>query len=126
MAQKRKQQPKYLPDLLEVREKKKKPSFYDKVYEIVGRIPKGKVTTYGAIGETLGMKGSARLVGNAMKAIPEELTLPAHRVVNKLGTLTASHMFGGYERLRWILEKEKISFKGDRIDMTKHFWHPRS
>lgn len=100
------------------------PSFYDRVYEIVSRIPKGKVTTYGAIGETLGMKRSARLVGNAMKAIPPELDLPAHRVVNRTGALTAAHMFGGYDRLRKILERERVTFKDERINMTRHFWRP--
>lgn len=103
---------------------KPKKSFYDKVYEIVRIIPKGKVTTYGAIGETLGLKNSARLVGTAMKAIPQEMDLPAHRVVNRTGALTAASAFGGYQRLRWLLEKEGVSFCDERIDMKKHFWHP--
>jgi methylated-DNA-protein-cysteine methyltransferase-like protein len=114
-----------LPDFLELPQKKERSSFYDRVYEIVGQIPKGKVTTYGAIGETLGLKSSARLVGTAMKAIPAELDLPAHRVVNRTGALTAAPAFGGYERLRWLLEREGISFVEERIDMTKHFWHPK-
>jgi len=115
---------KHLPDFLDLRPKKVKPSFYDRVYEIVLQIPKGKVTTYGAIGETLGLKSSARLVGMAMKAVPAELDVPAHRVVNRTGALTAAPAFGGYDRLRWILEREGISFIEERINMSKHFWHP--
>ena len=124
MRTKRTKITKHLPDFLDLQPKKGKASFYDRVYEIVQRIPKGKVTTYGAIGETLGLKSSARLVGMAMKAIPAELDLPAHRVVNRTGALTAAPAFGGYERLRWILEREGVSFRDERIDMKKHFWHP--
>ena len=125
MRTKRTKITKHLPDFLDLQPKKTKASFYDRVYEIVFRIPKGKVTTYGAIGETLGLKSSARLVGMALKAIPTELDLPAHRVVNRTGALTAAPAFGGYDRLRWILEREGISFHGERIDMSKHFWHPK-
>lgn len=121
--QKRRHQIKHLPDIIEIAGPKSA-SFYERVYDIVRVIPKGKVTTYGAIGETLGLKSSARLVGNAMKAIPEEYDLPAHRVVNKTGSLTAAHMFGGYKRLRWLLERENVGFRGERIDMDKYFWHP--
>ena len=124
MAVKRTKITKHLPDFIDLPRKKGKASFYDRVYEIVQKIPKGKVTTYGAIGETLGLKSSARLVGMAMKAIPAELDLPAHRVVNRTGALTAAPAFGGYERLRWLLEREGISFRDVRIDMKKHFWHP--
>jgi methylated-DNA-protein-cysteine methyltransferase related protein len=125
MRTKRTKITKYLPDFLELPQKKERSSFYDRVYEIVGQIPKGMVTTYGAIGETLGLKSTARLVGTAMKAIPAELDLPAHRVVNRTGALTAAPAFGGYERLRWLLEREGVSFVEERIDMTKHFWHPK-
>src|ERR1700733_3347897 len=60
---------------------KAQPNFYSKVYAIVEQIPKGKVTTYGAIAEVLGMKGSARMVGQALTALPE-CDLPAQRVIN--------------------------------------------
>jgi alkylated DNA nucleotide flippase Atl1 len=60
-----------------------------------------------------------------MKAIDPDLGLPAHRVVNKSGALTASHMFGGYERLRKLLEREGVKFRHECIDMEHHFWHPR-
>lgn len=104
---------------------KSEPGFYDKVYEIALRIPKGKVTSYGAIAETLGMKSSARLVGHAMAAVPEDLGVPAHRVINSAGALSGAHKFGGYERMRWLLEREGVKFRGEKVDMKLHFWHPK-
>jgi methylated-DNA-protein-cysteine methyltransferase-like protein len=101
-------------------------SFYDKVYEIVRLIPYGKVTTYGAIAETIGMKSSSRLVGQALRSMPPDMRIPAHRVINHAGLLTAAHQFGGYERLRWMLEKEGVVFKGDRVDLERHFWIPEA
>jgi methylated-DNA-protein-cysteine methyltransferase-like protein len=125
VSTKRSNTPKHLPDFLDLEPRKQTTSFYERVYEIVRQIPKGKVTSYGAIGETLGMKRSARLVGSAMKAVDPDLRIPTHRVVNKSGALTAAHMFGGYEPLRKLLEKEGVKFHDERIDMTKCFWHPR-
>jgi methylated-DNA-protein-cysteine methyltransferase related protein len=103
--------------------KKSPPSFYARVYEIVEQIPRGKVTTYGAIAEHLGTKGSSRMVGQALTALPE-CDIPAHRVINRIGALTAAHHFGGYERLRSMLRKEGVTFKGELVDMEKHFWKP--
>ena len=112
-----------LHDLTSI-QKKSSNSFYEKVYEIVARIPKGKVTTSGAIAETIGMKSSSRLVGFALKVMPPDLYLPAQRVINRKGLLTGAHGFGGYERMRWLLEKEGIAFKGDGVDLDRHFWDP--
>ncbi len=99
-------------------------SFYEKVYAVVELIPRGKVTSYGAIGEVLGMKSSARLVGQAMAAVPNDMRIPAHRVVNRSGALTGAHRFGSYQRMRSLLESEGVTFRGDRVDMNLHFWHP--
>jgi methylated-DNA-protein-cysteine methyltransferase-like protein len=105
---------------------KKKPSFYVRVYEIVEQIPEGKVTTYGAIAEVLGMKGSSRMIGQALSALPEGSDVPAQRVINRIGALSAAHHFGGYDKLRGMLKREGITFKGELVDLKKHFWDPRS
>ncbi len=105
---------------------KKKPSFYTRVYEIVEQIPEGKVTTYGAIAEVLGMKGSSRMIGQALGALPEGSDVPAQRVINRIGALSAAHHFGGYDRLRGILKREGITFKGELVDLKKHFWDPHT
>jgi methylated-DNA-protein-cysteine methyltransferase-like protein len=104
--------------------KKAPPSFYARVYEIVEQIPRGKVTTYGAIAEVLGMKRSSRMVGQALSALSKDSDIPAQRVINRIGALSAAHHFGGYERLRLILRKEGVTFKGELVDMEKHFWDP--
>lgn len=104
--------------------KKTELSFYDKVYIVVSEIPKGKVTSYGAIAKKLGMRSSARLVGHAMGAVPEDLEIPAHRVINSAGALSGAHKFGGYERMRWLLEREGVTFQGERVDMKQHLWIP--
>lgn len=104
--------------------KKKELSFYDKVYIVASEVPKGMVTSYGAIAKKLGMRSSARLVGHAMAALPDEIEIPAHRVINSAGALSAAHKFGGYERMRWLLEREGVTFKGERVDMKKHLWIP--
>jgi methylated-DNA-protein-cysteine methyltransferase related protein len=105
---------------------KKKPNFYARVYEIVEQIPEGKVTTYGAIAELLGMKGSSRMIGQALSALPEGSDVPAQRVINRIGALSAAHHFGGYDRLRGILKREGITFKGELVDLKKHFWDPHT
>lgn len=97
--------------------------YFDKVYKIVAQIPKGKVSTYGQIAATLGNPRNARVVGWAMRATPEHLGLPCHRVVNRTGVLAPSYVFGDAEMQRAILESEGITFLDNgRIDMKKHLW----
>ena len=112
-------------NILETKKIKKKPSFYARVYEIVEQIPIGKVTTYGAIAELLGMKGSSRMIGQALGALPEGSDIPAQRVINRIGALSGAHHFGGYDRMRGMLKREGVTLKGELVDMEKHFWNPR-
>ncbi len=95
------------------------------MYEIVEQIPIGKVTTYGAIAEVLGMKGSSRMVGQALGALPEGSDVPAQRVINRIGALSGAHHFGGYDRMRTMLRREGVTFKGELVDMEEHFWDPK-
>lgn len=101
-------------------------SFYDQVYEVVRLIPKGRVSSYGAIARALGAGGSARMVGYAMShagtAYPK---VPAHRVVNSSGLLTGKFHFSPPERMQQLLEKEGIVVKEDKIkDFKRVFWDP--
>jgi methylated-DNA-protein-cysteine methyltransferase related protein len=101
-------------------------SFFDKVYQVVRLIPKGRVTSYGAIAAYLGTKGSARMVGWAMNA-SHNITpkIPAHRVVNRIGLLTGKNHFGSNEEMKAQLLKEKIKVVDDKIlNFNKHFWDP--
>ncbi|MBE0636988.1 MAG: MGMT family protein [Bacteroidales bacterium] len=101
-------------------------SFFEKVYEVVKLIPYGKVTSYGAIAEYLGTRGSARMVGWAMNASHNNLeNIPAHRVVNRKGLLTGKNHFGTPDLMRQLLESEGIGVVDDQIvDIEKVFWNP--
>ncbi|MEI6457227.1 MAG: MGMT family protein, partial [bacterium] len=84
---------------------KKNDSFFEQVYEVVRLIPYGRVTSYGAIAEYLGTRGSARMVGWAMNASHTSVTnIPAHRVVNREGLLTGKIHFGGPNVMKQLLE----------------------
>ncbi len=102
-------------------------TFFDKVYDVVRMIPYGKVTSYGAIAEFLGSRGSARMVGWAMNGSHTKLdTIPAHRVVNRVGLLTGKHHFGGPNVMKQLLESEGIRVKDDKVvDFDRHFWDPK-
>lgn len=101
-------------------------SFFDKVFQVVRQVPFGRVTSYGAIAEYLGSKGSSRMVGWAMNAAHTSTqNIPAHRVVNRLGMLTGKHHFGGPDIMRQLLESEGIAVENDKIqDFEKYFWNP--
>ncbi len=102
--------------------------FFQAVYEIVAQIPEGRVTTYGAIAETLGMKSSARLVGTALKRLNSYALkeIPAHRVVNRKGILTGKMSFPTATFMQERLEAEGIKIIDDKIVNFKElFWHPR-
>ena len=104
-----------------------KNNFFDKVYNVVRQIPEGKVTSYGAIANYLGVKKSARLVGWAMNASHGDNSIPAHRVVNRVGLLTGKHHFGGTKIMQQLLENEGILIKENKIlNLELHFWDPRN
>lgn len=99
--------------------------FYQKVYDLVRTIPKGKVTSYGAIAKALGSPQSARTVGYAMNASHQQEDVPAHRVVNRNGLLTGKHHFSGTHAMQQLLEAEGIKVKDDKIvHFENHFWMP--
>ncbi len=100
-------------------------TFYDNVYDVARQIPPGRVTSYGAIASYLGTKGSSRMVGYAMQAsTTAQPPVPAHRVVNRQGLLTAKFHFGG-NLMQELLEAEGIKVKDDQIqDFKKVFWDP--
>ena len=110
------------------RSKNKKESFtfFEDVYAVVRQIPKGKVTSYGAIANFLGIKLSARMVGWAMNAAHQQIQkVPAHRVVNRNGMLTGKHHFATPTLMEELLLKEKIKVQEETIiDFDKYFWDP--
>ena len=105
---------------------KKTESFFLNVYDVVRLIPKGRVTSYGAIAKYLGTGRSARMVGWAMN-LAHGLTpkVPAHRVVNRNGILSGKAHFSDPNKMQQLLEKEGIIIKDDQIiNFSHHFWDP--
>lgn len=101
-------------------------SFFEQVYAVVRSIPKGRVTSYGAIANFLGTKMSARMVGWAMNAAHTvHPTIPAHRVVNRMGLLTGKMHFGTPTLMQELLEKEGIAVEDDTVkNFDQLFWDP--
>jgi len=101
-------------------------SFFDDVYDVVRQVPKGRVTSYGAIAAYLGTKLSARMVGWAMNAAHSaKPKVPAHRVVNRNGMLSGKHHFATPTLMEELLLKEKIEVKDSKIlDFKTKFWDP--
>ena len=99
-------------------------SFNEAVHEVASAVPLGRVTTYGAIAAALGRPRAARMVGWAMHQAhgPD---IPCHRVVNRIGAMSAPWVFGGPDVQRIMLEAEGITFDSEGlIDMARHFWRP--
>jgi methylated-DNA-protein-cysteine methyltransferase-like protein len=101
-------------------------TFFQKVYEVARLVPRGRVTTYGAIARYLGTGQSARVVGWAMNSsFSKEEFVPAHRVVNRDGVLTGKHHFGTSGIMAQLLRNEGINITDDRIVNFKTcFWDP--
>ncbi len=100
--------------------------FFVDVMDVVRQVPKGRVTSYGAIAKYLGAARSARIVGYCMNnAHTVKPAVPAHRVVNSAGILSGKHHFGPDNRMQRLLEKEGVKVKNDQVvDFEKKFWNP--
>jgi methylated-DNA-protein-cysteine methyltransferase related protein len=105
---------------------KKDDSFFASVYDIVRQVPKGRVTSYGAIAEALGTRSSARMVGWAMNGSHRiRPKVPAHRVVNRQGLLTGKAHFEDPEQMEKLLAKEGIKVVDNQVqDFSSIFWNP--
>ncbi len=106
--------------------KKDKESIYDAIYDIVRCVPKGRVTSYGAVAAAVGAASGARVVGYAMNnCVGVKPKVPAHRVVNRNGWLTGKHHFTPPEKMQQLLEKEGIEVVDDKVvAFDRLFWDP--
>lgn len=106
---------------------KKDENFFQQVYEVAKQIPRGRVTSYGAIANMLGTKLSARMVGWAMNGCSKvDPKVPAHRVVNRIGMLTGKNHFADPTEMERRLKKEGVIVKNDQVvDFEKKFWNPQ-
>lgn len=97
---------------------------FEKIYEVVKKIPKGKVATYGLVAAMAGNPHWSQVVGYALHSNPDPEHIPCHRVVNRFGQTAKAFVFGGGDRQRELLKSEGITFLSDgRVDMEKHLWH---
>lgn len=102
-------------------------NFFDRVYAVVRQIPKGKVTSYGAIAKFVGAPKSARMVGYALNSAKLIEDVPAHRVVNRNGLLTGKSHFGDHNAMQHMLEEEGVPVKELQVqDFENYFWDPTS
>lgn len=96
-------------------------NFFEKVYEAVKKIPKGKVATYGQIAHAVGTPRAARQVGWALHVNPEPGIIPCHRVVNRMGRLAPAFAFGGEKTQASLLRAEGVEVSEEYIvDLTKY------
>jgi len=102
-------------------------STYRLIYEVVARIPRGRVATYGQVALQAGMPGQARLVGYALNALSEGVAVPWHRVVNAKGLISARSDGSGHEKLqRLILKREGVRFSRSGVICLSEFrWRPK-
>ena len=94
------------------------------VYEIVRRIPKGRVATYGQVAYLAGNPRASRAVGYALHRNPFPGEIPCHRVVNREGRLAPGFAFGGPGIQQELLEAEGVAVQDGYVDLTKYCWHP--
>ncbi len=93
------------------------------VYGYLTEIPRGKVTTYGAIAAALGNPHAARAIGTILHQNPDGDRYPCYKVVNARGHLAERYAFGGAERQQALLRSDGIVVENGRVDLEKYLWH---
>lgn len=97
-------------------------SFDERVYEYLGRVPRGKVVTYGQIAFAVGSPRASRQVGRALHRNPRPVVIPCHRVVNREGRLAPAFAFGGIAAQEALLCAEGVEVKDGYVDLKKYGW----
>lgn len=99
---------------------------YTRIYDVVRRIPRGRVATYGQVAALAGLRGHARQVGYALHALREGTRLPWHRVLNAKGAVSLRPETGGDHLQRLILESEGVVFGAEgTVSLSRFRWRPR-
>ena len=99
---------------------------HQRIHDIVARIPRGRVATYGQIARIARLPGQARLVGYAMHALPADSDVPWHRVVNAAGKISIRSDGLGHDELQaQLLRREGVRFVDGAIPLARFLWRPR-
>lgn len=99
---------------------------FELIYDVVRRIPRGKVATYGQIAALAGNPHWSRVVGYALHVNPEPGVIPCHRVVNRFGEPSTAFAFGGVNEQILLLEEEGVAFENGKVDLSKYIWDGKS
>ena len=103
------------------------PSLHERIYEVVGRIPSGRVATYGQVAREAGLPGQARLVGYALHVLAPDSNVPWHRVINAKGRISMRSEPGWEDHQRLLLEAEGVLFDADgKTSLARFRWRPES
>lgn len=95
---------------------------FEKIYEVVRKIPKGKVATYGQVAALAGNPHWSRVVGYALHSNPDPENIPCFRVVNRFGELSSAFVFGGINRQRELLLADGVEVKDLKVDLSRFLW----
>lgn len=95
---------------------------YERIYDVVRQIPRGKVATYGQVAALAGNRRWARVVGYALHVNPDPEGIPCYRVVNRLGEVSAAFAFGGGNRQAELLAADGIPCVDGRVDLKRYQW----
>lgn len=99
-------------------------TFRDNVYELIRKIPAGKVATYGQVAKLVGSPKAARAIGMCMRTNPDAPRTPCHRIVASDGSLHGYSAGNGISTKKEMLLKEGVFFKGDKVDLSRSGWQP--
>jgi methylated-DNA-protein-cysteine methyltransferase-like protein len=106
--------------------KSKSSDSYTRIYDVVRRIPRGRVASYGQVASLAGLGGHARQVGYAMHALSDDATVPWQRVINAKGEVSPRSEPGVEGLQRSMLEVEGLVFdENGRLDLGRYQWRPR-
>ena len=100
-------------------------SVFDRIYNVVTMIPKGKVATYGMVATLAGNPRWARVVGYALHNNPDPTVIPCHRVVNREGKVAKAFVFGGENEQIKRLENEGVKVCDGKVDLSQFLWEPK-
>src|SRR5262245_45146258 len=96
---------------------------YDMIYQVINRIPRGRVATYGQIAELAGIPGQPRRVGYALSALPANSGVPWQRVINAKGEISARSKRSSEALQRRLLKQEGVAFDREgRVSLTRFQW----
>ncbi len=96
---------------------------FEKIYEVVRRIPYGKVATYGQVAAMAGNPRWSQVVGYALHVNPDPEHIPCYRVVNRFGEVSPAFAFGGSNMQIALLEGEGVEFIDGKVNLSKHLWN---